>query len=66
MKITDETTPKARYTTEENISYTLYEDDAGEGVYIIRDEDADQLVARINGPIEVIALRFEIDVWALI
>ena len=65
MQITNATEPKARYTTEENISYTLYEDDAGEGVYIIRDEDDDSLVGRVNGPIEVITLRFEVDVRAL-
>ena len=65
MMITSKTAPKARYTTRENISYALYEDDAGEGTYIIRDEDAGELVARTNGPIEIIAIRFDIDVRAL-
>ena len=51
----------ASFTTNENISYALYDTGAGEGAYIVRDEDADQLIARTNGPIEVVTIRFEVD-----
>ena len=60
--ITADSKPIAKVTTDENISYALYDLGNGEAAYIIRDEDAAQLVARTNGPIEVITLRYEVDI----
>ena len=51
----------AEVVTDENIRYGLYDTGNGEGAYIIRDEDADQIVGRTNGPIEVVTLRYEVD-----
>ena len=39
----------AKFTTAENVSYALYDTGYGNGAYIVRDEDPDQLVARVNG-----------------
>jgi hypothetical protein len=63
--ITADSQPIIEVITEENVSYGLYDTSNGEAAYIIRDEDADQLVARTNGPIEVITLRYELDIAKL-
>jgi hypothetical protein len=52
----------AQTTADENISYSLYDTGNGEATYIIRDEDADMLISRISGPIEVVTLHYEADI----
>ncbi len=61
-QITSQTTPITRCVDDMNISYSLYDTGDGEATYIIRDEDANEMVTRVDGPIEVVTLRYEIDI----
>ncbi len=59
--ITSQTKPLARIIDDMNISYSLYDTGNGEAAYLMRDEDANEMITRVDGPIEIITLRYEID-----
>ncbi len=61
-KITNQTKPIAQVTSDMNISYSLYDTGNGEAAYLMRDEDVNEMITRINGPIEIITLRYEADI----
>ncbi len=61
-QITSQTTPIAQHISDMNISYSLYDTGDGEAAYLMRDEDANEMLIRHNGPIEIITLRYEIDI----
>ena len=52
----------AKVVTAENISYALYATGNGNGAYIVRDQDANLILARTNGPLEVVTLRYQLDI----
>ena len=59
--ITSQTKPIAQTITDMNISHSLYDTGDGEGAYLMRDEDADELITRTNGPIEIITIHYEVN-----
>ena len=61
-QITSQTKPIARIIDDMNISYSLYDTGDGEAAYLMRDEDVNEMITRVNGPIEIITLRYEIDI----
>lgn len=60
--ITRQTKPIAQHLSDMNISYALYDTGDGEAAYLMRDEDVGEMITRINGPIEIITLHYEIDI----
>ncbi len=60
--INADTKPIAQATDDMNISYSLYDTGAGEAAYLMRDEDANEMITRVNGSIEIITLRYELDI----
>lgn len=60
--INADTKPIAKVIDDMNISYSLYDTGAGEAAYLMRDEDANEMITRTDGPIEVITLRYELDI----
>jgi hypothetical protein len=63
--MTNQSNPIHQTTDDENISYSLYDQGNGEATYLVRDEDADQTIARANGPIEALTIRYEVDTEAI-
>ena len=61
-RITRQTKPIAQVIDDMNISYSLYDTGNGEGAYLMRDEDANEMITRVNGSIEVITTRYELDI----
>ena len=52
----------AEVVTDENISYALYNTGNGKGTYIVRDQDAKRILARTNGTLEAVTIRYELDI----
>ena len=61
-RITRQTKPIAQVVDDMNISYSLYDTGNGEGAYLMRDEDVNEMITRVNGPIEIITTRYELDI----